>query len=181
MEIILAIVVASAVIFFGALISIGNERQRKAIDYLSDQISSWAIKDIQLKRSNISCNVKIDDPVKWLIKVIGNASDKELNLEIIEFLDNPQALVCADKDTGRSIVFSPVSPRDVYHYKHKQKSKLARTGISHPLLRLPHQLHIKELTVLENGILFDLEFHFVWKKLTGKDIDQINKCWVYFL
>ena len=31
MEIILAIVVASAVIFFGALISMGNERQKEAV------------------------------------------------------------------------------------------------------------------------------------------------------
>ena len=39
MEIILAIVVASAVIFFGALISMGNERQRKSIDNLRDQLA----------------------------------------------------------------------------------------------------------------------------------------------
>lgn len=43
MEIILAIVVAAAVVFFGALISMGNERQRRAIDELREQVVMWAV------------------------------------------------------------------------------------------------------------------------------------------
>jgi len=50
MEIILALVVAVAVIFFGALISAGNERQRKAIDGVREQIVLWAMQDLRIKR-----------------------------------------------------------------------------------------------------------------------------------
>lgn len=53
MEISLAIGVASAVIFFGALISMGNERQRRAIDGLREQVVLWAVKDLQTQREEI--------------------------------------------------------------------------------------------------------------------------------
>ncbi len=63
MEIILAIVVGVAVIFFGALISAGNERQRKAIDGLREQVVLWAIQDLRIKRENLACDVHVDDPL----------------------------------------------------------------------------------------------------------------------
>ena len=48
---IFAILVLGAVIFFGALLSIGNERQRKAIDGIREQASYWAEQDLRLKRA----------------------------------------------------------------------------------------------------------------------------------
>ena len=63
MEIILAIVVGVAVIFFGALISAGNERQRKAIDGLREQVVLWAMQDLRLKRERLARDVHVDDPL----------------------------------------------------------------------------------------------------------------------
>lgn len=63
MEIILAIVVGAAVIFFGALISIGNERQRRAIDALREQTVLWAMQDLRIKRERLAREVRIDDPL----------------------------------------------------------------------------------------------------------------------
>jgi hypothetical protein len=54
MEITLAVVVAAAVIFFGALISTGNERQRKAIDGLREQVIMWAMQDLRIKREKLT-------------------------------------------------------------------------------------------------------------------------------
>ena len=65
MEIILAIVVASAVIFFGALISMGNERQRKAIDGLREQVVLWAVQDLTIKREKLSRSVSVANPLEW--------------------------------------------------------------------------------------------------------------------
>ncbi len=59
MEIILAIVVAAAMIFFGALISIGNERQRKAIDALREQTELWAMQDLRIKRERLVREVRV--------------------------------------------------------------------------------------------------------------------------
>ncbi len=46
----LALTVIIALIVFGTLISVGNERQRKAIDSISQQTQAWAIEDLRLKR-----------------------------------------------------------------------------------------------------------------------------------
>jgi len=69
MEIILAIVVATAVIFFGALISMGNERQRRAIDDLREQTVLWAMQDLRIKREKLARDVRIDDPIGWLNRI----------------------------------------------------------------------------------------------------------------
>ena len=69
-EIILALVVAVAVIFFGALISAGNERQRKAIDALSEQVVFWAVQDLRIKRERLARDVRVDDPLRWLNNLI---------------------------------------------------------------------------------------------------------------
>lgn len=68
MEIILAIVVGVAVIFCGALISMGNERQRRAIDDLREQVVRWAIQDLRIKHERLARDVRIDDPLDWLNK-----------------------------------------------------------------------------------------------------------------
>ena len=60
MEIILAIVVGVAVIIFGALISMGNERQRKAIDSLREQVVLWAMQDLRIKREGLARDVHVE-------------------------------------------------------------------------------------------------------------------------
>ena len=43
LEVVLAISVLAAVVVVGVLISIGNERQRKAIEQLRDDVRNWAL------------------------------------------------------------------------------------------------------------------------------------------
>ncbi len=64
MEIILAIVVASAVNFFGALISMSNERQKRAIDSLREQAVNWAVQDIKIKRERLAQTVQVPDHLR---------------------------------------------------------------------------------------------------------------------
>ena len=70
MDAILAILVLGAVIFFGALISAGNERQRKALDGIREQTALWAMQDLRLKREKLARDVKVDDPIAWLNQVV---------------------------------------------------------------------------------------------------------------
>ena len=70
MEIFLGIVVVVAVFFFGVLISIGNERQRKAIDDLREQVVAWAMQDIRIKRENIKREITIENPMAWLNQMV---------------------------------------------------------------------------------------------------------------
>jgi len=110
MDLILAVVVVIAVIFFGALISAGNERQRKAIDNLREQVVLWAMQDLRNKREKLARDVKMDDPLGWLSKIASQIVGTDLQLQVLEAFDDPPALVC-DPTTGfTKLLFTPVHP-----------------------------------------------------------------------
>lgn len=127
MEIILAIVVASAVIFFGALISMGNERQRKAIDIISEHLADWIRQDLKFKREGLSKNVAINDPIKWLNRLITMIYGFNLDLVTTDYFDTLQILACATNE-GKMIYFSPLDPRTIQKQTRTQKNRLSRTN-----------------------------------------------------
>jgi hypothetical protein len=88
----------AAVIFFGVLISTGNERQRRALDGIREQAALWATQDLRLKREKLARDVKVDDPVAWLNQAVAMVYGKSLDLTVTEVFENPQALVCTAKD-----------------------------------------------------------------------------------
>lgn len=178
MDVVLAILVLGAVIFFGALISAGNERQRKALDGIREQTALWAMQDLRLKREKLARDVKVDDPVAWLNRVVAKVYGESLELTVTEVFDSPQALACSAKD-GRKVVLSPVSPDDIRRLKREHKSKLSRVGNTHPLLALPRGVEQMEISILNGGILFDLELSVVLRMLARKDTSQANRLWIY--
>ena len=178
MEIILALAVVIAVIIFGALISVGNERQRKALDCIHEQAALWAVQDLRLKREKLAREVKVDDPVKWLNGVVANACGEFLDLNVTEIFDSPQALICVDKNAQR-VILSLGSPGDIRRMKRERKNKLLRVSNGHPLLDLPKRVEQVEISILNGGILFDLELPVAWEKLSGREITGVEKVWVY--
>src|SRR5581483_6363378 len=144
MEIILAIVVASAVIFFGALISMGNERQRKAIDSLREQVVLWAMQDLKVKREHFARTVQIPDPVGWLNKTAAKVLGNDLNLLVLETFDEPRSLVCTSGDGGVKIIFSPLSPADIRRMKSVKQNRLSQFASQNPLLSLPRGTGVHE-------------------------------------
>lgn len=178
MDAVLAILVLGAVIFFGALISAGNERQRRALDGIREQAALWAMQDLRLKREKLGMNVKVDDPVTWLNKVVAKVYGEDLSLTLTEIFDNPQALVCMTND-GRKMMFSPISPKDVCKLKKKHKSRLLQVGQDHPLLNLLKASEIIEVSILNAGILFDLEMQVVWKILFDSNKIQQDILFIY--
>lgn len=69
MELILAVTMIAAVIFFGALISAGNERQRKVIDCLPERAVLWTRQDLRVRRERLAHDIRLDDPFGGLNKV----------------------------------------------------------------------------------------------------------------
>ena len=180
MEIILALVVVVAVLFFGALISIGNERQRRAIDALREQVVLWALQDLRIKREKLAREVKVDDPLIWLNRVTKKVTENNLVLEVDEFFDEPQALVCHSRDGGH-VVFTPLSPAALRQISKGHRDRLSQVAVNNPLLSLPHGIHHYEISVLNGGMLFDLELPHAWKALTGQQIEQTDRLWLYVL
>lgn len=180
MDFVLAVIVLGAVIFFGALISTGNERQRKALDGIREQAALWAIQDLRLKREKLSREVKVDDPLAWLNRVAASAYGEQLDLIVTGIFDNPPALVCATGD-GRKVVFSPAAPDEIRRWMKGRRSKLLLNGIGHPLLTLSRRVEKQELSILNAGVFFDLEVPLAWKSLTGEDDGNEGCLWLYIL
>ena len=178
MEIILALVVVIAVIIFGALISMGNERQRRALDGIREQTALWASQDLRLKREKLAREVKVDDPVKWLNLVVTRACGESLDLTVTEVFDKPQTLVCMDENSKR-VTISLASPTDIRRMKRVRKNKLIGMSNGHPLLNLPQKIEQVEISILNGGILFDLELPIAWEMLSGMKITGIGKVWAY--
>ena len=179
MEIILAIIVASAVIFFGALISAGNERQRKAIDSLREQVVLWAVQDLQIKREKLTRDVRVEDPLTWLNKVVAKTCQLDGSLQVIEVFDGPRALVCAYGSDNRNIILTPSSLEDLRKLTSEKRSRISQFADRNPLLNLPRKASAREISILNGGFLFDLELPLAWKGLTGQDVVQMDRIWIY--
>lgn len=178
MEIILALVVVIAVIIFGALISMGNERQRRAIDGLREQVVLWAMQDLRIKREKLAREVKVDDPLGWLNNVASKVTGDNLVLDVEEFFDKPQALVCSSTD-GDKVVITPLSPAALRQMNQGNRARLTQVAVNNPLLSLPRGTRRYEVSVLNGGMLFDLELPLAWKALTGQKVEHIDRLWLY--
>jgi len=181
MEIMLAIVVGVAVIFFGALISLGNERQRKAIDNLREQVVQWAIQDLRIKRERLVRDVHIDDPLGWFNKVATKAYGYDMNLQMVEAIDNPGVIICDVEGGSGKVFFTPLSPGEIRAMKRTKHNRLSQYADRNPLLSLPRDVTAFECSVLNNGILFDLELPLAWKGLTGNEFGEKGLLWMYMI
>jgi hypothetical protein len=178
MEIVFAIVVVSAVIFFGALLSLGNERQRRAIDELREQIVLWALQDLRLKREHLAREVRVEDPLGWFNRLATKAHGANVDLQLVESFDDPRAVVCVASD-GHRLIFSPLSPADLRALRRMRKGKLGQYANGNPLLSLPRNVDSHEFSSLNGGLLFDLELPLAWMGLTGREGVQLDRLWMY--
>jgi hypothetical protein len=181
MEIILAIVVASAVIFFGALISMGNERQRRAIVNLQEQIALWAVQDIKIKRERLARNIRVDNPIDWLNKTAAKVYGRNLNLHLIEIFDEPRALVCGSGEGNNKMIFTPLSPSEIHPRNRKRQNSLSRFTERNPLASISRGVESYQISVLNGGIMFDLELALAWRGITNEDVEIMDHIWMYII
>lgn len=181
MEILLAIVVASAVIFFGALISTGNERQRKAIDNLREQVELWAVQDMRIKREGMIRTVQISDPLVWLNNIASHVCGRDLSLQVVEIIPDLRVIICDASGNIGKVIFTPFTPAEIREMKRTKNSQLTTYSNRNPLLSIPRNVSAYECSVLRNGFLFDVELPLAWKGLTGIDASNMDRMWIYMV
>jgi len=167
-ETILAIAILLSLVVLGGLISIGNERQRKAIDRISEHAEAWAIEDLRLKRGQIEGSISIEDPVGWLSRAAARTLGRQVQLSLIEVLESPTTISCVDNTSGETILFSLLSPKELRSLFREKRSELSKRGAQHPLVPLRKEINANKMNILNAGIQFDFELPIVWKKLTQK-------------
>ena len=179
MEIILALVVALSVIFFGALISLGNERQKRAIDGLREQVVLWVRQDISIKRRSLIQDLKFDNPQTWLSQIASKVCGTSLDLAIENTYKEPQAISCRQDGGIDKFLFSPISPSDIRHLKESKRHRLGQFIEGNPLFSLPKDVRVYELSTLNAGTFFDLEVDRLWFEMTGQTVQSQNHLWMY--
>jgi len=169
MEIVLGTTVLFALLFLGALLSVGNQRQRKAIDGIREQAEAWAEQDIRIKREKLARQIAVNEPLPWLEKTAAAAlgSAPKLVTATPWQKDGLSAVIGLCQD-GRRLVFTPI-PRERLLAALKLKSKGALAGMNGTLLGdNPKNARRVELSVVTSGMFFDIEAGQVWQMLTGE-------------
>ena len=182
LEVALAVSVLAAVIVVGVLISIGNERQRAAIEQLRSDIRQWALGDLEIKRETAVREIQIIDPLAWLRDVARRATGEAWELRnIAKVLDNPEAIVVADGNGGY-LMFSPARPAQVKKLLRGQGKTNYETGPLPSVFRMVTRgrknLEAHELSALNAGIFFDIEADRVWRMVTDRPLNT-NQLWLY--
>ncbi len=170
MDGIFAILVFGAVIFFGALISAGNERQRKAIDALREQVERWSMEDLRLKRGQMGQNVKVPNPIHWLNQSVTKATGQNVQFSLVQTHKNGvNAIACHEENAGADVVFSTVSPQQIKKLGKQKRSRLANLSDHNPILPLRKGTDVIELTMLNAGVIFDIELPLALKELLEEE------------
>ena len=181
LEVALAVSVLAAVVVVGILISVGNERQRQALEQLRDDLRNWALGDLEIKREKAAREIQIIDPLAWFRDVARKATGTAWEMRAIaKVLENPEAIVVTS-DNGSYLMFSPVKPDRVRKLLRSSSSKTQTGPLPSEMrqaIRGRSRMQTYELSALNAGIFFDVEADRVWRMLTDRAL-KTNQLWLY--
>lgn len=180
-DLLLALVVVGAVIAFGALISIGNERQRRAIDALHQAYKQWAVQDLRLKRGTVSSQTRIEDITAWLTNATSLAFGHKTNVMNYQLHQTPiPTIEFHDTELDSTVICTLESPQTLLRMSRKRSAVFRSELSTNPVYRIDKKTPAFELSILNAGAMFDVELPIVWNKLTGQESES-DTLWVYIL
>src|SRR5512144_1277647 len=102
MDILIGTSLLIAIVLLGALLTAANERQRKALDGIREQVEAWTQEDILIKREKVARSIQVENPLAWLEKIAAGAlglAPGILSVSLWE-KDGLLALIAVRKDGG---------------------------------------------------------------------------------
>jgi len=180
-DLFLATMVVGAIIAFGALLSVGNERQRRAIDKLHQAYKQWAVQDLRLKRGVASTQTRIEDLTAWLTKTTSLSFGRKTIVMDYQIHNSPvNTLEFHDAEVGKTIICTLESPEVVKTILKKKRPVLRGELRPNPIFRVGRKTSAVELSMLNAGVMFDVELPIAWTTLTGQ-ATQAETLWAYIL
>jgi hypothetical protein len=137
--------------------------------------------DLRMKRGIASNQIKIDDLTAWLRKVTAQAFGRETI--VMDFYKHEYPVVSVeflDASTGNMVVCALESPDEVKTILKKKRPTIAGDLRTNPIFRLGKKTPAVELSLLNAGMLFDLELPVAWDVLTGRTTEATT-LWAYIL
>ncbi len=104
------VIMVFSLIILGILLSLGNERQRRALDEIRREIDEWSANDLRLKRGTMSHSTDIKDPIAWLSAATSKALGTPVELVGMRIYDGPKSAQFEDGNSGMRMVYSLVEP-----------------------------------------------------------------------
>ena len=180
-DLFLAVTVVAAIIAFGALISVGNERQRRAIDTLHQAYKQWAVQDLRLKRGVASTQTRIEDLTAWLTKTTSLSFGRKTIVMDYQIHNSPVNTVeFHDAEVGQTIICTLESPEALKTILKNKRAVLRGELRSNPVFRVSKKTPAVELSMLNAGVMFDVELPIAWNTLTGQ-ATEADTLWAYIL
>ncbi|HEX2994627.1 MAG TPA: hypothetical protein VHP14_07380 [Anaerolineales bacterium] len=125
------------------------------------------MEDLRIKREGLARDVRVDDPLGWFSKTASKISGNDLQLQVIETFDDPPALVFEATNCFRKLVFTPTHPSQIRRMCRERHGRLSQYTNQNPLFSVARKAQVYELSLLNSGILFDLELSLAWKGLSA--------------
>ncbi len=171
MDILLGTSLLIAIVLLGALLTAANERQRKALDGLREQVEAWAQEDILIKREKVARSIQIESPLAWLEKTAAGALGLTPGLLSTSLWEKDGLVaVIAVRNNGGRLVFTP-APRERFLKTVKLKKRGALSQAETGLLGdKPEKAAWHDLSVVTSGMFFDIEAAQVWQVLSGQSL-----------
>lgn len=180
-DLLLAAVVVGAIVAFGALISVGNERQRRAIVALHRAYKQWAVQDLRLKRGTVTAQTRIEDLTAWLTKSTSLALGRKTMVMDYQLHQAPVTTVeFHDAEAGNTVICTLEPPDTLLPILKKKRPVLRGELRSNPAFRVGRKTPAVELSMLNAGSMFDIELPVAWNSLTGQ-ITESDTLWAYIL
>jgi hypothetical protein len=180
-DLLLSLVVVAAVVAFGALISVGNERQRKAIDRLHQAYKLWAVQDLRIKRGVATTQIQIADMTAWLTRITSLAFGRRTTVMDFQVHNNPvPAIEFHDGEAGKTVVCVLETPQTLATLLKRRRAVIRGDLRPNPVFRIRKKTPVFEVSMLNAGGLFDLELPIAWKALTN-EVTDAGILWAYIL
>ena len=180
-DLLLSLVVIAAVVAFGALISVGNERQRKAIDRLHQAYKRWAVQDLRIKRGVATTQIQINDMTAWLTKITSLAFGRKTTVMDFQVHSSPvNAIEFHDGEVGKTVVCVLETPETLATLLKRRRAVISGDLRPNPVFRVKKKSPVFELSMLNAGGLFDIELPIAWKTLTN-EVTDAETLWAYIV
>ena len=169
MDILIGTSLLIAIVLLGALMTAGNERQRKALDGIREQVEAWAQEDILIKREKVARTIQVEAPLAWLEKIAAGVLGQAPGIMSATSWekDGLLALIAICND-GSRLIFTPVPyDRFLKSIRLKKRGALAQAETS-LLGDKPDKVSHYDLSVLTSGMFFDIEAAQAWQALSGQ-------------
>ncbi len=117
----------------------------------------------------MSSQIRVDDLTAWLTKAISLAFGRKTDVMDCQVHNTPVAAVeFREAESGATVVFALESPQALMPILKQKRSAIRCNLGSNPLFQLTKKTPVVELSVLNAGMMFDMELPVAWNRLQGR-------------